>query len=274
MDNRLTLIAETTDISKKYQLVVEYIEENGLSFKDAFPDHIKNHYRIFEGNSSIFVQDAGFKMNLSDSDKGKLESLSGISFTPCYKNKGAGIVDNVRPWTIAFTDIEDLERVIKCLSGQKQNASNINTPQKPKGYDDSHKVICPNCEYHFIKATRCPECGQYIDYTNAERMKFREKYRDAYKRYFEERTTQERAQAGKDPLKSLNTNVSDVFCIEDIREDKLFSYWLESDERLEEARQVLIDEFTRRKRKNPQSDANQYIRNMRYFKDFYDNTIK
>lgn len=274
MDEKLALITETTDVSRKYQLVIEYFEENGLSFKNAFPDHIRNHYRIFEGNSSIFVQEAGFKMNLSEKDKRKLESLPGLSFTPCYKNKGEGIVDNVRPWTISFSDIGDLERIAKCLSGQKLKQDDINTPKKPIGYDDSDRVICPNCNYHFVKASRCPECGQFIDYIIVENMKFRDKYRDAYKKYFEERTTRERAEAGKDPLKSLNTNISDVFSIEDIREDKPFSYWLESEKRLEEARQVLIDEFTRRGRKNPQSDANQYIRNMRYFKDFYENNVK
>lgn len=274
MDVRLVSIMEATDISKKYQLVIEYLEENGLLFKNAFPDHINNHYRIFEGNSSIFVLESGFKMNLSDIDKRKLESLSGIVFTPCYKNKRDGIVDNVRPWTITFSDIEDLERITKCLIGQEQKTGDINIPKKPNGYDDSQNVICPNCDYHFIKATRCPECGQYIDYAIAERTKFREKYRDEYKKYFEERTTQERAEAGKEPLKSLNTNISDVFLIEDICVDKPFSYWLESEECLEEARQILTDEFSRRGRKNPQSDAKQYIRNMRYFKDFYNGIIK
>ncbi len=275
MDPKLIEIAECNDVSKKYDLVIRYMEANGIEFREASPDHTKNHYRIIENGSSIFVYSRLYEMKITDKDKDKLQGVPQLAFEVTYKSKKDKIVDGVRPWTIKFTDVEILEKIVNRLRKVPVIVDDINVPRKPRGYDDAGNVICPRCGYHFEKAPRCPEieCGQLIDYSEKEKrqqVKYRDKYRDAFKDYFIDRKTKERALQGKEPLKSPGTNVSDIFHIEDIREDKDFSYWLESEERFEEAREVLIEEFTRRGRKTPEQDANQYIRNMRYFKDFLD----
>ncbi len=43
----------------------------------------------------------------------------------------------------------------------------INTAKVPAGYE-ADLVICPNCEFRFTKADRCPECGQLIAYDEDE----------------------------------------------------------------------------------------------------------
>ena len=47
--------------------------------------------------------------------------------------------------------------------------SNINVASLPKRViknDTATMVLCPNCDYEFVKAPRCPECGQLIKYEN------------------------------------------------------------------------------------------------------------
>ena len=50
----------------------------------------------------------------------------------------------------------------------KESTMDINTPRKPKiikpDYNHRMVVVCSNCGYEFIKAPRCPECGQLQDY--------------------------------------------------------------------------------------------------------------
>ena len=63
---------------------------------------------------------------------------------------------------------------IKTIAAQVVRADingNINTPIKPIGVsilNGETKVICPRCKTAFLKATRCPECGQLMTYADLE----------------------------------------------------------------------------------------------------------
>lgn len=163
---------------------------------------------------------------------------------------------------------------VKVFLVNKDFGVGINTPLAPQRINTNGTVICGRCAYGFHRSERCPECGQLIDYNDdtaigVDSSSFREKYREEFEIYVEERTTRERAEKGKGPLKSLSTIISDTFAMEDIVTTKPFSYWLESDAKMEEARGILVEEFTKRKRNNPETDAAQYIRDMKMFRDFY-----
>ena len=53
---------------------------------------------------------------------------------------------------------------------EKLEEVGINIPLRPKkvviGVDGIDRIICGNCDYEFMKAPRCPECGQLINYEN------------------------------------------------------------------------------------------------------------
>ena len=53
---------------------------------------------------------------------------------------------------------------------EKTEEGGINIPLRPKkvviGVDGIDRFICGNCDYEFMKAPRCPECGQLIKYEN------------------------------------------------------------------------------------------------------------
>lgn len=272
MEELLKKIDGCSDKATKYDLTIEYMENAGIVFATAQKDHLNLKYRILTNGSSIFVYVDHFKMNLCDSDRDKVEKALGLSFSTNYKDKGRDVIDRVRPWTCEFSGASMLEKVVGVLLDKVQ-IQNINYPTKPLKVV-SGMVHCPNCTYVFEKANRCPECGQLMDYNNVIDMEavgdsFRKKYRSQYEAYVEERTTRERAEKGKGPLKSLSTIISDTFAMEDIDTSKPFSYWIGSDDTLEEAKEILIREFTKRKRKNPETDAAQYIRDMKIFRDFY-----
>jgi rubrerythrin len=165
MEELLKKIDDCSDKAEKYDLTIEYMENAGIVFKAAKPDHINKKYRILKNDSSIFVYVDHFKMNLCVSDRDKVEKRNlGLSFSINYKNKGKEEKDNVRPWTCEFSGASMLEKVVEAIL-DKVKIQNINYPMKPLKID-SGMVHCPNCSYVFEKAKRCPECGQLIDYNN------------------------------------------------------------------------------------------------------------
>lgn len=160
----LSKIENCTNKVEKYNLVIEYMEQEGISFKPAQNDHINNQYRVLSNKSSVFVYTNSFKFNLCDEDMKRLEKKVNLAFEPLYSNKKQFIIDKTRPWTCSFSDIETFKNVITILSGKE--LTGINVPRKPVNILGD-TVTCPNCSGEFKKAERCPECGQLIDYSVA-----------------------------------------------------------------------------------------------------------
>ncbi len=159
---------------ERYSVVIDYMQQAGIHFRTASADHLKNHYRIMENGSSIFVYNSYYKLNVCDADKKRLDIVPELKFEILYKNKAQGVQDTVRPFTCDINDDTVLERVIAILSGgEKESSENdINVAIPPitvfENDEGQTKVICPNCSMEFFKAPRCPECGQLILY-NKER---------------------------------------------------------------------------------------------------------
>ena len=170
---------------ERYNVVIEYMGKAGIRFRDASPDHIKNCYRIMENGSSIFVNAGSFKMNLCEEDRNKTEAIQGIKFDPNYKNKTTGEIDNVRPYSCSFSDPELLETVIEKISGVVHEVD-INKALPPTailtGEDGAISCVCPNCSVEFVKAPRCPECGQLIQYDKERWNKPKLENLDAWER--------------------------------------------------------------------------------------------
>lgn len=67
-----------------------------------------------------------------------------------------------------FSRIEQsLELICSCLDGAKNVSKNdINFPMKPKGIIRKNEgktlYICGRCGKSFVRASRCPECGQLV----------------------------------------------------------------------------------------------------------------
>ena len=62
---------------------------------------------------------------------------------------------------IFYSAEEFFEFTDKCL----EKVNDINTAMLPKAIsDDGTVVVCPRCEIKFLRAERCPECGQLIKY--------------------------------------------------------------------------------------------------------------
>lgn len=150
----------------RYNVVIEYMKKAGILFRNASPDHINNCYRIMNNGSSIFVKSQSFKMNLCEEDKRKIEAIKGVIFSPNYKNKTTGDIDNVRPYSCTFSDPDLLKSIIERISGMQ--GVDINKALPPTAViERNNRVVCclcPNCSVEFIKAPRCPECGQLIQY--------------------------------------------------------------------------------------------------------------
>lgn len=164
MNYSIRQIDDCIDMNEKYNRVISYMENEGISFKLAQNDHIKNKYRIMTNGSSIFIYKNYYKLNLCEEDKFKIEKIELLTFEPLYSNKTQLIRDKVRPWTCKVESTELLYKVVECLVGKTKEIG-INVPREPKGYEGD-KAICPNCNYIFKKAVRCPDCGQLIKYND------------------------------------------------------------------------------------------------------------
>lgn len=163
----LSKIENCTNKVEKYNLVIEYMEQEGISFKPAQNDHINNQYRVLSNKSSVFVYTNSFKFNLCEEDKKRLENKVNLAFEPLYSNKKQLIVDKSRPWTCSFSDIETFKNVVTIISGKE--ITGINVPRKPVNVIGD-TVTCPNCSGEFKKAERCPDCGQKIDYSSSNNL--------------------------------------------------------------------------------------------------------
>ena len=154
-------------LDERYRAVVEYMEKIGFVFTEEKPDHENNRYRIMENGSSVFVKKKFYRLHLCEDDKQKMDSYPQYSYEMNYKNKKSQILDDVRPYRYDIYNPDLFEKALHIIVG-KPIKVDINTaiPVKKIEQVDDEKIVCtcPNCNTKFIKAPRCPECGQLIKY--------------------------------------------------------------------------------------------------------------
>lgn len=91
------------------------------------------------------------------------EKYIGKSVAGLYKN---GEADPLKVFLTKDIPIEEVTDISKL---------SINDPIKPQALsmdDDDETVQCPRCDIWFMKAKRCPECGQMILYSNDNDVSF------------------------------------------------------------------------------------------------------
>ena len=156
----------TMNIDDRYHAIVNYMEELGFEFIPEQRDHVNNRYRIMENGSSFFVKSKYYRLHLCDEDKRKLDRHPEYTWKPNYKDVKNKMEDPVRPYRYDITDPELFIKALDIIAG-KITESGINIATPPKSIQivgDDIFCVCPNCGVSFIKAPRCPECGQLIKY--------------------------------------------------------------------------------------------------------------
>ncbi len=151
-------------VDDRYRAVVDYMEEIGFKFIPEQRDHVNNRYRIMENGSSFFVKNKYFRLHLCDDDKHRLDPYPEYVSEPNYKDVANKKVDPPRPYRYDITDPELFIKALHLIIG-KPMVNDINVAVPPRSIDYSGEVIryvCPNCGENFLKAPRCPECGQLI----------------------------------------------------------------------------------------------------------------
>ena len=154
-------------LSERYKAVITYMERLGFSFIEEKPDHVNNRYRIMKNGSSVFVKNHFYRLHLCETDKKRMDLYPEYSYEMNYKSKKDGQLDEVRPYRYDIYDPVLFEKALNILVG-KPFKVDINTPIPPKFLKQDGRMnivcTCPNCDSHFVKAPRCPECGQLIQY--------------------------------------------------------------------------------------------------------------
>jgi hypothetical protein len=160
-------LSKLSSLNDRYYAVVTYMENIGFSFIEEKPDHVNNRYRIMENGSSVFVKKNFYRLHLCDEDKKKIDSYPEYSFVMNYKSIKDQQLDEVRPYRYDIYDPELFEKALNILVGKHVESDiNIAVPAKliEEISGEGTVCTCPKCNIRFIKAPRCPECGQLIKY--------------------------------------------------------------------------------------------------------------
>lgn len=61
---------------------------------------------------------------------------------------------------IPYDNTDVFYRLVRFITNE--DIDNINTPKNPLSVLNNKQYVCPRCKKAFLKAPRCPECGQLI----------------------------------------------------------------------------------------------------------------